>query len=60
MTRGDVGTLARHLDALSAHAPDVLPLYLAAAEREVAISLARGAIAPETAAALRATLARDF
>ena len=34
MTRGDVGTLDRHLATLSAHAPDVLPLYLAAAGRE--------------------------
>jgi predicted short-subunit dehydrogenase-like oxidoreductase (DUF2520 family) len=58
MTRGDVGTLEQHLQALADHAPDVLPLYRAAAEREVAIALARGAIAPETAAALRGTLAR--
>ncbi len=57
MTRGDVGTLQRHLDALAAGAPGVLPLYRAAAEREIDLALARGAIAPETAARLRATLA---
>ena len=57
MTRGDVGTLRRHLAVLAEDAPDVLPLYRAAAEREVALAEARGAIAPETAATLRAALA---
>src|SRR5439155_5121182 len=36
MVRGDVGTIERHLDALERFAPDVLPLYRAIAEREVA------------------------
>jgi predicted short-subunit dehydrogenase-like oxidoreductase (DUF2520 family) len=57
MTRGDVGTLERHLTTLRAHAPDVLPLYVAAAEREIAIAEARGALAPEAAAAMRRSLA---
>jgi len=57
MTRGDVGTLRRHLEVLAASAPDVLPLYRAAAEREIALAEARGAIAPEMAARLRAALA---
>ena len=35
MTRGDVGTLRAHLDALATHAPGVLPLYVAAAQREI-------------------------
>ena len=35
MTRGDVGTLRAHLDALARHAPGVLPLYVAAAQREI-------------------------
>jgi predicted short-subunit dehydrogenase-like oxidoreductase (DUF2520 family) len=58
MTRGDVGTLERHLAALAAHAPDVLPLYAAAAEREIALAEGRGALAPEAAQAMRRSLAR--
>lgn len=56
-TRGDVGTLAGHLAALAADAPDVVPLYRALAEREIAIAEGRGALAPEAAAAMRALLA---
>jgi predicted short-subunit dehydrogenase-like oxidoreductase (DUF2520 family) len=57
MTRGDVGTLAAHLAALAAHAPDVLPLYAAAAQREIDLALERRALAPETADTMRQTLA---
>jgi predicted short-subunit dehydrogenase-like oxidoreductase (DUF2520 family) len=57
MTRGDVGTLRRHLAALARHAPDALPLYEAAAQREIALAEARGAIGPEVAAAMRDVLA---
>ena len=53
MTRGDSGTLRAHLDALRAHAPGVLPLYIAAAEREIDLALARGALAPEDATTMR-------
>lgn len=56
MTRGDLGTLRAHLEALRAHAPGVLDLYVAAARREVDLALARGALAPETADGMRATL----
>ncbi len=63
MTRGDLGTLRAHLAALTQHAPKALELYRAAAHREIALATARGALAPETAAAmaetLRAPLARD-
>ena len=58
MTRGDIGTLERHLSTLRAHAPDVLPLYIAAADREIALAQERGALAPEAAAAMRRSLAR--
>jgi predicted short-subunit dehydrogenase-like oxidoreductase (DUF2520 family) len=58
MTRGDVGTLERHLATLRAHAPAVLALYVAAAEREIALAEGRGVLAPEAAAAMRASLAR--
>ncbi len=57
MTRGDVGTLEAHLAALAAHAPDVLPLYRAAASREIALAEARGSLTPEVAGRLRAALA---
>ncbi len=55
-TRGDAGTLRRHVAALEAHAPDVLALYRAAADREVSLAEARGAIDGTTASALRAVL----
>jgi len=57
MVRGDVGTIQRHLDALARHAPDVLPLYRAIAEREVAIAESRGALAPDVAASIRHAVA---
>lgn len=57
MTRGDVGTLARHLDALARLAPAVLPLYRAAAEREIALAESRGSLAPEAAESMRSLLA---
>ncbi len=56
MTRGDVGTLRAHLDTLAREAPDVLDLYVAAARREVDLAEARGALAPETATAMRTSL----
>jgi predicted short-subunit dehydrogenase-like oxidoreductase (DUF2520 family) len=56
MTRGDVGTLAAHLDALALHAPAALELYVAAARREIALATARGALATETATAMSRTL----
>jgi predicted short-subunit dehydrogenase-like oxidoreductase (DUF2520 family) len=57
MTRGDVGTLRRHLDALDRLAPAVLPLYVAAAEREIVLAEGRGSLAPETAESMRRILA---
>ena len=57
MTRGDVGTLERHLDALARLAPDVLPLYRAAAEREIALAESRGSLAPHAAESMRRLLA---
>jgi predicted short-subunit dehydrogenase-like oxidoreductase (DUF2520 family) len=57
MTRGDRGTLEAHLAALRRHAPDVLPLYAAAAEREIALAEARGALTPEASEGLRSLLA---
>ncbi len=58
MTRGDLGTLEAHLTELRKHAPGVLELYLAAAGREVALAEERGALTPEVAARMRASLAK--
>ena len=57
MTRGDIGTLRRHMAALERHAPAVVPLYRAAAEREIDLARARGSIDDERAAAMRKVLA---
>ncbi|MDQ3127640.1 MAG: DUF2520 domain-containing protein [Chloroflexota bacterium] len=60
MIRGDRGTVRSHLSALVTHAPAVIPVYLALAEREVAIAAERGALTPEAAADLRRTLAESL
>lgn len=58
IARGDLGTLDAHLAALASHAPDVLALYRAVADREVDLALARGSLAPERAHEMRSALAR--
>ncbi|MBA2720696.1 MAG: DUF2520 domain-containing protein [Chloroflexi bacterium] len=60
MTRADRGTVTSHLAALAAHAPATIPVYLALAEREVAIAAERGALSPEAAAELRLALAKSL
>lgn len=57
MTRGDVGTLRAHLAELRTDAPGVVEVYLALARRELVLAEERGALAPEAAARLRASLA---
>jgi predicted short-subunit dehydrogenase-like oxidoreductase (DUF2520 family) len=57
ITRGDVGTLRAHLATLEAHAPGVLALYRAAAEREIDLAAARGTLTPDAVQSLRDTLA---
>jgi Uncharacterized conserved protein len=57
ITRGDSGTLRDHLRVLQVHAPAVLDLYRAAAEREIAIAAERGTLAPERIDDLRSALA---
>ena len=57
VTRGDDGTLRAHLAALQAHAPSVVDLYRAAAEREIRLAEERGALTPAGAATLRSSLA---
>jgi predicted short-subunit dehydrogenase-like oxidoreductase (DUF2520 family) len=57
ITRGDRGTLEAHLATLRTHAPGVLDLYRAAAEREIQLAEQRGALSPEAAEVLRTSLA---
>lgn len=56
IARGDLGTLRAHLDALRAHAPDAVDLYVAAARREIELAERRGALAPEGARTMREML----
>lgn len=60
IVRGDVGTLRGHLGALAEHAPGVLGLYRAVAEREIVLAEARGALTPDAATGLRDALAMRF
>ena len=57
ITRGDDGTLRAHLAALEAHAPGVVDLYRAAANREIHLAEERGALTPTRAETLRSSLA---
>ncbi len=57
IVRGDVGTLRAHLASLAEHAPGVLDLYRAAAQREIVLAEARGALTPDAGDALRDALA---
>jgi predicted short-subunit dehydrogenase-like oxidoreductase (DUF2520 family) len=47
MVRGDAGTVAAHVAALEARAPDLLDLYASLARREIAIAEDRGALSTE-------------
>ena len=59
ITRGDVGTVRAHLEALGRLAPGVVDLYLAGARRELRIAEERRALSPEQVARVRAALAKD-
>ncbi len=50
--RGDVGTVRGHLEVLREHAPAALPLYVAVARRELAITRRRGELDEQQAAEL--------
>jgi predicted short-subunit dehydrogenase-like oxidoreductase (DUF2520 family) len=56
ISRGDSGTLAGHLEALRASAPELLPTYAALARRTVDVALRKGSIGPEAAASMLAEL----
>lgn len=59
VTRGDVGTVAAHMTALEAQAPDVVELYLATARRQIRIAEERGMLSPNQAARVRRVLAKE-
>jgi predicted short-subunit dehydrogenase-like oxidoreductase (DUF2520 family) len=58
IARADVGTVQRHIEALRAHAPALLPAYLDLARRSVAIAEAKAAAEAPKLAALRELLQR--
>jgi predicted short-subunit dehydrogenase-like oxidoreductase (DUF2520 family) len=58
ITRGDVGTVAAHIAALEAEAPDVVELYLATVRRQIRIAEERGTLSPNQASRVRRVLAK--
>jgi len=58
IARADVGTVERHIEALRAHGPALLPTYLDIARRSLAIAEAKGGAAKDRLAALEALLDR--
>lgn len=52
VSRADAGTVARHLDALAAAAPDSVPVYRELARRTVARAIAAGRLTPAAGAPL--------
>jgi predicted short-subunit dehydrogenase-like oxidoreductase (DUF2520 family) len=59
VSRGDAGTVSRHLDVLAATAPDSLPTYLALARRTADRAIAAGRLGGAQAAPLLDALADD-
>jgi predicted short-subunit dehydrogenase-like oxidoreductase (DUF2520 family) len=58
IARADVGTVERHIAALRAHAPGLLPTYLDIARRSLSIAAAKGGAAKAKLARLETLLAR--
>jgi predicted short-subunit dehydrogenase-like oxidoreductase (DUF2520 family) len=55
-SRGDIGTLRKHLVDLEAAGPDALRLYCELGLRSIPLGLERGGLSPERAAEMRALL----
>jgi predicted short-subunit dehydrogenase-like oxidoreductase (DUF2520 family) len=55
--RGDAGTVAAHVAALAAAAPDALPVYRALLARDLAVANTRGVLSPDATERLRTALA---
>ncbi len=58
IARADAGTVQRHIEALRAQAPDLLPTYLDLARRSLSIATAKGGATKEKLDALRTLLER--
>jgi predicted short-subunit dehydrogenase-like oxidoreductase (DUF2520 family) len=56
VSRGDVASVAKHVDALATLAPDVLALYRELCGRSIALGIERGGVDAAQAAQLRALL----
>lgn len=59
-SRGDLGTLEKHVDALAGIGPDALRLYCELALRSIPLGVERGGYGEERADAMRALLLRAF
>jgi len=59
VSRGDVGTVRKHLDVLASEAPEVLPSYRVLARRTADRAEAAGLLRPEAATEVRTTLEDD-
>ncbi len=59
VSRGDAGTVAHHLDALTDTAPDAVGVYRVLARRTADRAIAAGRLATDTAAPLLDVLATD-
>jgi len=58
VSRGDVGSIEKHVAALSALGPGVMEFYRVVCDRTIPLGMQRGAIDEETAARLRKILQR--
>lgn len=56
ITRGDTGTVRRHLAALAADAPQVVPLYCQAGLAMLALAQERASVSPEQAESMKQLL----
>ena len=56
--RGDAGTIARNLDALQRHAPELVAAYVALARATLDLAERSGGSRPATRAAVEEVLAR--
>jgi predicted short-subunit dehydrogenase-like oxidoreductase (DUF2520 family) len=60
IARADVGTIERHIEALRARAPTLLPLYVNLARRTIPVAEAKGGAGADKLAALKALLDRPI
>jgi predicted short-subunit dehydrogenase-like oxidoreductase (DUF2520 family) len=58
VSRGDVGSIEKHVAALSSLGPEVMEFYRVVCDRTIPLGMQRGAIDDETAARLRRILGR--